>query len=107
MDLPSPVRAFFAADTNRDGEAVKGAFASNAIVEDESHSHAGREAIGAWWHATKAKYQTVNEPLELRHEGDAVEVRVRVTGQFPGSPIKLTFVFRLDDDQISRLSIRN
>jgi hypothetical protein len=33
------------------------------------------------------------------------KVRARVTGQFPGSPAMLTFVFRLEGEQITRLEI--
>ena len=32
-------------------------------------------------------------------------VRAKVTGQFPGSPVTLTFAFRLKGDQITTLDI--
>ncbi len=35
----------------------------------------------------------------------AHEVRAKVTGQFPGSPITLTFAFRMKDDRIAALEI--
>ena len=105
MNLPSPIQAYFDADKSKDDEALLHAFAPDAIVEDEGHSYAGREAIAAWWRETKAKYQTVIEPLEMRDGGDVTRIRAKVTGQFPSSPTTLTFVFRLKGDQILHLGI--
>lgn len=105
MNLPSPIQAYFDADNSRDGEAFVRAFARDAVVEDEGHSYAGHQAIGAWWRETKDKYQTALEPLEVGDEGDVTTVRARVTGQFPGSPTLISFIFRLNGGRISRLDI--
>ena len=95
MNLPSPIQAYFDADESNDGEALIHAFAPDAVVDDEGQSHTGRQAIGAWWREAKAKYQPVIEPLETDEQDEAINVRARVTGQFPGSPAMLTFAFRL------------
>ena len=58
MNLPSPIRAYFDADKRNDGEALVQAFAPDAVVGDEGHSHAGRHAIGAWWRDAKANIST-------------------------------------------------
>ena len=105
MTLPPAARAYFEADSDRDGEALLRAFAPDAIVRDEGQIHAGHQAIGAWWRETKDKYQTLLEPLEVDSEGRNTAVRARVTGQFPGSPAMLNFRFRLDGERISRLDI--
>lgn len=105
MNLPSPIQAYFEADQHQDGEAFIGAFAPDAVVIDEGRTYAGRQAIDAWWRAAKAEFQYAVEPLEVDEEGDVTEVRAKVTGQFPGSPATLTYVFRLERDQISRLEI--
>ena len=62
-------------------------------------------AIEAWWREVKAKYQHVIEPLEVVEKDDVTQVRARVTGQFPGSPVTLTFAFRLKGEQITGLEI--
>lgn len=105
MNLPSPIQAYFDADGTRDGEAFIRAFACDAVVEDEGHSHVGLQAIGAWWRETKEKYQTVLEPLEMSEEDDVTTVIARVTGHFPGSPAMINFAFRLNGDQITNLEI--
>jgi hypothetical protein len=67
--------------------------------------YVGHAAIDTWWRDVNAKYQAVAEPLEVNAQGDAHQVRAKVTGQFPGSPITLTFAFRLKDDRIAALEI--
>ena len=105
MNLPSPIRAHFDADKSNDGEALVQAFAPDAVVGDEGHSHAGRHAIGAWWRDVKTKYQHVIEPLEISETDGVAKVCAKVTGQFPGSPVLRTFAFRLKDGQIAGLDI--
>ena len=105
MNLPSPIQAYFAADERSDGEGVIQAFSADAIVKDEGRTYAGHHAIGAWWRETKDKYQPVIEPLEVGSDGDVTTVRASVSGQFPGSPVMLRFLFRLDGGRISRLDI--
>ena len=105
MNLLSPIQAYFAADERSDGEALIQAFTADAIVKDEGRTYAGHQAIGAWWRETKDTYQTVLEPLEVGNEDAVTTVRARVTGQSPGSPAMISFMFRLNGDRISRLDI--
>ena len=105
MNLPSPIQAYFDADRIETAKLSIRAFARDAVVEDEGHSYAGHQAIGAWWRETKEKYQTVMEPLEISEEDDVTKVIARVTGHFPGSPAMINFAFRLNGDQITSLEI--
>ena len=105
MNLPFPIQTYFDADRRNDGDALIHAFAPDAVVRDEGQSHAGHQAIDAWWRDGKIRYQHVIEPLEAAGQGDLTEVRARVTGQFPGSPAILTFAFRLKGDRIAGLEI--
>jgi len=105
MNLPSAIQAYFDADSSNDGAALIRAFAPDAVVNDEGQSHAGRHAIEAWWREVNAKYQHVIVPLEVIEKDDVTQVRARVSGQFPGSPVTLTFAFRLNREQITGLEI--
>jgi SnoaL-like domain len=105
MNLPFPIQTYFDADKRGDGDAPIYAFSPNAVVKDEGQSHAGHQAIDAWWRAVKTKYQHRVEPLEADEKNDITKVRAWVTGQFPGSPAILTFAFRLEGDQITGLEI--
>jgi hypothetical protein len=103
MKLHSSIRAYFDAD----GVTPLDAFTPDAVVADEGHRHLGHAAIDTWWRDVAAKYHAVAEPLEVNTKDDAHEVRAKVTGQFPGSPITLTFAFRLKDDRIAALEIKS
>ncbi len=105
MNLPSPIRTYFDADAKPDGDAPMSAFAPDAVVEDEGRTHRGPHAIEAWWRSAKAKTRHIAEPFRLKDHGGEVEVRAKVSGDFPGSPADLTFAFRLEDDAIVRLRI--
>ena len=95
------IRAYFDATSATPLDA----FAPDALVADEGHRHVGHAAIDAWWRDSQAKYQAVAEPLEVNANGDAQEVRAKVSGNFPGSAITLTFAFQMKDDQIAALRI--
>jgi hypothetical protein len=41
----------------------------------------------------------------VREEGDLARVAAKVSGNFPGSPVELTFAFRIEGDQIAGLGI--
>ena len=101
MKLHPSIRAYFDAA----GATPLAAFTPDAIVADEGHRHIGHAAIDTWWRDVNAKYQAVAEPLEVITKGDAHQVRAKVTGQFPGSPITLTFAFRIKDERIAVLEI--
>lgn len=105
MNLPSPIQAYFDADRRRDADALAQAFAPGAVVVDEGHSYGGREAIAAWWRAAQDQYQPVTELLSTDAAGEATQVRARVSGTFPGSPITLTFQFQVSAGEIARLEV--
>ena len=105
MHLPQPIEIYFDADRRGDAESLLAAFTPDATVADEGHTHTGRAAIAAWWRDAKALYNHRAEPVDTRSDGAATTVRAAVTGDFPGSPATLTFSFRLDGGQITRLEI--
>ncbi|MBN9687390.1 MULTISPECIES: nuclear transport factor 2 family protein [unclassified Corallococcus] len=101
MKLHPSIQAYF----NADSVTPLDAFAPDAIVEDEGHRHVGHAAIDEWWRDSQAKYQAVAQPLEVTVKDGACAVRAKVSGSFPGSPITLTFAFRMKDERIAALSI--
>lgn len=105
MNLPTPIQTYFTARAPQDGARLAAAFAEDAIVHDEGHTHHGPEAIRAWWQAAEEKYRATTEPLDLAETEGKTVVRARVTGNFPGSPAVLTFTFGLAGDRITDLRI--
>ena len=105
VDLPTPIAIYIAAENSGDPEALAECFAEDAVVRDESQTIEGLVAIKQWKAETKKKYQHTIEPLALAQEDGKTIVTNRLTGNFPGSPIELEFVFTLDGNKIASLEI--
>ena len=105
IELPEPVSVYIAAENRGDPELLEQCFAANAVVRDEGKTIEGLAAIKRWKAETKKKYRHTVEPLALVRKGDKTVVTNRLTGNFPGSPIELQFVFKLDGDKIASLEI--
>jgi hypothetical protein len=76
-------------------------------VHDDGQHHRGKKAIGPWKEAADAKYSYVSEPLTASTEGDTVNVRAKLTDNFPGSPVELIHVFQLANNTIQSLEIHS
>ena len=100
-DLPTPIGAANRGET----EALAQCFAESAVVRDEGKTIQGLAAIKKWMVETKQKYQHTIEPLASTQKDGKTIVTNRLTGNFPGSPIELEFVFTLDGDEIAALEI--
>lgn len=105
LSLPEPIEAYFAAD-RRGGEAVARCFTSDGVVRDEGETHTGLAAIEAWKAATSAQYSYVAEPFALEKNDAGQIVTSRVTGDFPGSPVNLRYIFTLSRGKIASLEIK-
>ena len=104
-DLPTPIAIYIAAANGDDTEALPQCFAESALVRDEGKTIEGLAAIKEWMAETKQKYQHTIEPLASTQKDGKTIVTNRLTGNFPGSPIELEFVFTLDRDKIAALEI--
>ena len=107
VNLPGPVAAYVAAENRGDAEALAQCFAEDAVVRDEGQTIEGLTAIKQWKAETKKKYRHTIEPLASVQKDDTVTVTNRLTGNFPGSPIDLEFVFTLAGSKIVSLEIRS
>lgn len=105
VDLPTPIAIYVAAENRGDPEAMSQCFSEHAVVRDERRTMEGLAAIKRWKAETHKKYQHTIEPLACVQKGAKTIVTNRLTGNFPGSPIELRFVFELDGDKIASLEI--
>jgi ketosteroid isomerase-like protein len=107
IDLPEPIAIYIAAENQGDTESLAQCFAENAVVRDEAQTIEGLAAIKRWKADTKRKYQHTIVPLaSVRKDGTTI-VTNRLTGNFPGSPIELQFIFKLEGGKISSLEIHS
>lgn len=109
MTLPSPlppaIASYFAANTEFDVERMLAPFAPDAVVFDESKTRSGTEELRAWIEEATVGAKAVATPVWTTLDADAHIVTANVAGDFPGSPLMLTFRFRLAGDKIKHLEI--
>ena len=106
LDLPKPIAEYFAADHARDAQALARCFVDDGVVHDEGGTFRGTKAIRDWSAAARERYHHTVEPLSAIERDGATIVAGRVAGDFPGSPVTLDHVFRLEGDKIVSLEIR-
>jgi len=104
--LPKPVAAYFAAEQVGDADALARCFVEDGIVRDEGGTFTGTAAIRQWNAAAREKYHHTVEPLSSVDGDGQIAVIGRVSGDFPGSPVNLEHIFRLQGDRIASLEIR-
>lgn len=102
--LPAPVASYFAREMTAP-QTLAQCFTEDALVVDERQEHRGREAIAAWSTSVTTKYTLTTEVLAAEGDTTHTTVRAKVSGNFPGSPIELSYRFTLKDDLIARLEI--
>ena len=103
--LIGPVANYFLAANAQDIEAVAANFSEGAIVRDEQKNRQGIAAIRQWAGEVSKKYRPTVEPLDVAQTDGRTIVTGRVSGNFPGSPIELRYVFTLNGEKIERLEI--
>ena len=105
IELPRAIAAYFSADAGLNAEAVAACFPQAAVVKDEGHTYAGRDAIRRWKDESSAKFTYTTEARSLASEGSRTIVTCRLVGDFPGSPTNLRYFFVLQGDKIAELEV--
>jgi hypothetical protein len=105
LPLPKPIEVFMSSENAHDADALAECFASDATVQDEGRTLKGLKAIKAWRLETAKKYQHTLEPVAASGRGGKTVVSTKLTGNFPGSPVTLDFVFTLEGGKIAALEI--
>jgi hypothetical protein len=106
-NLPKPIAMYIEGENSGDVSLFDQCFAEDASVRDESETHEGLAAIKDWKAETKRKYQHSVEPLSIVEQDGKFRLTNRLTGNFPGSPIELEFVFAIRDERIVSLEVRS
>jgi hypothetical protein len=103
--LPKTVAAYVEAYNARDREATAVCFLEHALVHDEGKNYQGRKAIGDWIGETIEKYQPILTPGKVEGSDPKTVIAMTVSGSFPGSPVRLSFRFIVEDGGIVDLDI--
>jgi hypothetical protein len=103
LTLPEPIAAYFAAE--HDPEVLARCFAVQAVLKDDGHTLVGVDAIRAFLAEASAKYSATSVPSAIERQEKHHVVRAIVSGNFPGSPILLSYRFELERGLIASLEI--
>jgi hypothetical protein len=95
---------YFELATDPDTEAYFAQFIADAVVEDEGKERHGIAEIRAWrTEIPRVRYDV----RQVERGADGTTARAEISGDFPGSPVTLTFHFTYaGDGRISVLRIR-
>lgn len=107
IDLPSPVAKYFATKGGPDAEETLACFTEDATVWDngEDLELSGIAKIREWMTGTVAGYKLTSDVVSGEQRGDEFVAGVVVSGDFPGSPYKFEYRFKLAGDKIAELAI--
>jgi len=103
LPLPEPIAAYFAAEHNP--EALARCFTAQAVMRDDGHTYTGVNAITAFMAEASARFSATSVPFSVELDDGVQLVRAKVSGNFPASPIVLTYRFRLERGLIASLEI--
>ncbi|RYG13210.1 MAG: nuclear transport factor 2 family protein [Chitinophagaceae bacterium] len=103
MNLPQVIADLTQAQNNFDSLAYANCFSETAVVFDEGHTHHGKEEIELWIEKANKEYGALMKPLEYS-ESDGI-LKAEVSGNFPGSPLVLSYQFEFNSGKIQSLKI--
>jgi hypothetical protein len=98
------IHRYFDLAVQPDLEAYFAQFTADVLVEDEGRERRGLAAVRQWrTEVPPVKYMVEN----VTANGAGHDARVEIAGDFPGSPVSLTFHFEFTEDgHIAVLTIR-
>src|ERR1700676_4326447 len=103
--LLEPLAAYFAGHNNHDVDAMIGLFTEGAAVKDEGQERRGPPAIRKWMGEYNAKHNLTVAAINVAETAANTTATGRVSGNFPGSPVELRFIFTLGPGKITRLGL--
>jgi hypothetical protein len=106
IELPPVVATYFDADRDGNIDAILACFTEDAMVQDEGKMNQGHEAVRAWKIKSSNAYNYTSVPFSVTIEAGRTIVTSRLTGDFPGSPLNLSYFFTLRDGKIAALEIK-
>lgn len=97
--------SYFAAKNNHDIDGMLANFLDNAFVIDEGERLVGHTSIKEWMIETTRKYLVSVKIIDSIEDNGKTKVEGLVSGNFPGSPAKLSYSFTFSEGKIASLEI--
>ncbi|WP_236976653.1 hypothetical protein [Membranihabitans maritimus] len=103
MNLPKVITDLVKAQDNFDSTAYANCFTETAVVVDEGKTYNGKKEIKSWIEKVNKEYQITMKPLE--YSETAKILKAEISGNFPGSPVILSYYLNLKTELIQSLRI--
>lgn len=105
LELPIPIAAYVAANARLDVDGMLAPFAADAVLCDNGTPFRGKAELRRLFEEGVVAVKAIFTPDTIRHEDGRVVVEGPAHGDFPGSPIRFTYRFTLEDDAIKAVEI--
>lgn len=105
MNLPKVITELVKTQNSFDSVAYANCFSETAVAFDEGKTHNGRKEIEQWIADANNRYQSIMEPVSFEENGTESILKAEVSGNFPGSPLILSYHLQIADELIQSLKI--
>lgn len=95
MDLPKPISDFVEANARLDIDGMLQDFLADAVFIDNGKEFRGRAAIRKLFEEEVIPVKAIFTPDTVREEAGEVILEGPAHGDFPGSPLRFTYRFKL------------
>jgi len=103
--LPTPIADYVEANARLDVDGMLKPFAAHAVVRDNGGVHQGHAGIRSLLEEAVIPVKAIFTPDTVQHDNGQVVVEGPGHGDFPGSPIRFTYRFTIENDAITALEI--
>src|SRR4051794_36747741 len=104
-ELPTPIADYVEANARLDVEGMLKPFPTHPVGRDNADVHHGHAEIRRLLEEAVISAKAIFTPDAVRHDNRQVVVEGPGHGDFPGSPIRFTYRFTLENDTIAALEI--
>ncbi|MDX3809950.1 nuclear transport factor 2 family protein [Bosea thiooxidans] len=105
IELPKPIADYVAANAQLDTDAMLKPFAADAVFLDNGKRFEGHGQIRTLFEKEVVAVKAIFSPETIYREDDRIVVEGPVHGDFPGSPLRFTYRFKLEGDAIKALEV--
>lgn len=105
MNLPKVIVDLIETQNRFDSVAYANCFSETAVVLDEGKTHNGRKEIEHWIADANERYEATMKLVSFEEKEGKSLLKAETSGNFPGSPILMTYHLQIADGLIHSLKI--
>ncbi len=103
LELPAPIADFSEANARLDLDDMMKHFLPDAVFTDNGKDFVGQAEIRRLLEEEAIAVKAIFEPDSFREEDGDIVLEGPAHGEFPGSPLRFTYRFKMEGDAIKAL----